>query len=346
MSGGVDSSVAATLLLQQGYDVIGIMLQIWSEQHITNKCCSLQATEDAREVASVLNIPFYLRNYRDFFKETIVDYFVEDLKKGYTPNPCFFCNQKVRFGALLNEALRLGANYLATGHYVRLQKKKEEYQLLQAKDKNKDQSYMLHRLNQEQLSKSLFPLGDYTKEEVRELAKKSSLPVFKKKDSQDLCFLGKDGIRGFLQRKATEEMKEGEIVSQKGKVLGKHKGLIAYTLGQRRGLGIAAKKPLFVIAKNKEKNQLIVGTEEARYRKSFFIKDCHFISGVGPSNKINVLTKIRYKSKAEPAELCWDGKNFRVTFLNPASDITPGQGAVFYQEEQLIGGGIIARLEN
>ena len=343
MSGGVDSSVAAALLQEQGYQVIGIMLQIWSEDKAINKCCSSQAINDAREIAGILNIPFYIRDYQDFFKEKIVNYFIDSSVQGYTPNPCFFCNQKVRFGQLLAEALKLDANYLATGHYVQLQKKMGEFQLFKAKDKSKDQSYMLHRLGQKQLTHSLFPLGSLLKTQVRAIAKKMNFPVFQKKDSQDLCFLGKDGVKGFLQRHAKTQMKVGEVVNTQGEILGKHQGLMAYTIGQRRGLGIAAEKPLFVIRKDYTRNRLIVGYTEKRFKQSFQVEDCHFVSGKAPKETIDVWTKIRYQSQENKSRLFLDGKNLKVEFQEPINDVSAGQGAVFYQKNRLLGGGIISK---
>lgn len=343
MSGGVDSSVAAALLLEQGYEVIGIMLHIWSESHITNKCCSLQATEDAREIAAILGIPFYIRNYQEFFKEQIVNYFLNASQNGYTPNPCFFCNQKVRFGRLLAESLKLNADYLATGHYARISQKNQEFQLLKAKDKTKDQSYMLHRLGQKQLAHSLFPLGELLKQEVREIARIKKFPIFQKKDSQDLCFLGQDGVKGFLHRQCKEKMQEGAIINTSGKLLGKHNGLMAYTIGQRRGLGISAEQPLFVIGKNHKKNQLIVGFHKQRVRKSFWVEDYHFVNGKIPQEQMLVSTKIRYQSTEKNSWICYQKNKLQVNFLEMVNDIAPGQGAVFYQGEKLLGGGIIAK---
>lgn len=342
MSGGVDSAVAAALLVEQGFEVIGIMLRVWSESHITNKCCSPQASEDAREIAAILGIPFYIRNYQNFFKEQVVNYFLDSSQNGYTPNPCFFCNQKVRFGQLLAEALKLGADYLATGHYARIKKTTNEYQLFRAKDQKKDQSYMLHRLGQKQLAHSLFPLGELSKTEVRQIASKKNIPVCGKKDSQDLCFLGQDGLKGFLQRQLKEKMQIGEIVTSSGKVLGKHQGLMGYTIGQRRGLGISANKPLFVISKNYKQNKLVVGFEEQRTRKSFWVEDYHFVSGKIPPS-IMVATKIRYQTTAQDSWLRWHENKLQINFLAEVRDIAPGQGAVFYQGEKLLGGGIITK---
>ncbi len=342
MSGGVDSSVAAALLKRKGYDVIGIMLRIWSEKQVVNKCCSSQAMKDARNIAGMLNIPFYILNYQNIFKEIVVDYFLEESMKGLTPNPCFFCNQKVRFSHLRKEALKLDSDFLATGHYVRIKENSDGYQLLKAKDKKKDQSYMLHRLNQEQLATSLFPLGELCKEEVREIAKECGFPVSQKKDSQDLCFLGDDGVRGFFERQVEDKMKKGEIINSRGEVLGEHQGLMAYTVGQRKGLGISAKKPLFVIGKNQTKNQLIVGFTEERKKKSFFIERVHFISGKSLQKQMQVNAKIRYQSQENPARLvCNENNRYLVEFEQEVEDISPGQGAVFYSGEQVIGGGII-----
>ena len=277
MSGGVDSSVAAALLKKKGYEVIGIMLRIWSEKQVINKCCSSQAMNDARKIAGIIDIPFYILDYQNIFKEIVVNYFLEESIEGMTPNPCFFCNQKVRFSHLRKEALQLGADFLATGHYARIKKNSEGYQLLKAKDKKKDQSYMLHRLNQEQLATSIFPLGELCKEEVRAIAKEWNFPISQKKDSQDLCFLDKDGTKGFFERQIGDKMKKGNVINSQGKILGEHQGLMAYTIGQRKGLGISAQKPLFVIGKDQTKNNLIVGFTEERKKKSFFVQRLHLI---------------------------------------------------------------------
>ena len=343
MSGGVDSSVAAALLKKEGYEVIGIMLRIWSEKQVVNKCCSSQAMNDARRIAGILDIPFYILDYQNIFKEIVVNYFLEESIEGMTPNPCFFCNQKIRFSHLRKEAMKLGADFLATGHYARIKKNSEGYQLLKATDKKKDQSYMLHRLNQEQLATSLFPLGELYKEDVREIAKEYELPVSQKKDSQDLCFLGRDGTKGFFERQIGDKMKKGEIINSQGEILGEHQGLMAYTIGQRKGLGISAKKPLFVIGKNQTKNQLIVGFTEERKKKSFFLNRVHFISGKDLQEQMQVSTKIRYQSQENQAMLFPIKKNqIQVEFEQEVEDISPGQGAVFYSGEKVLGGGIIA----
>ncbi len=343
MSGGVDSSVAAALLKKEGYEVIGIMLRIWSEKQVVNKCCSSQAMNDARRIAGILDIPFYILDYQNIFKEIVVNYFLEESIEGMTPNPCFFCNQKIRFSHLRKEAMKLGADFLATGHYARIKKNSEGYQLLKATDKKKDQSYMLHRLNQEQLATSLFPLGELYKEDVREIAKEYELPVSQKRDSQDLCFLGRDGTKGFFERQIGDKMKKGEIINSQGEILGEHQGLMAYTIGQRKGLGISAKKPLFVIGKNQTKNQLIVGFTEERKKKSFFLNRVHFISGKDLQEQMQVSTKIRYQSQENQAMLFPIKKNqIQVEFEQEVEDISPGQGAVFYSGEKVLGGGIIA----
>lgn len=344
MSGGVDSSVAAALLKQQGYEVIGIMLRIWSEKKVINKCCSSQAMSDARQISGLLRIPFYILDYQSIFKETIVDYFINASIQGLTPNPCLFCNQKIRFSQLMQEALNLGADFLATGHYAKTQKVGDEFQLLRAKDKTKDQSYMLHRLNQQQLSRSFFPLGDLKKDEVRTIAKQINLPVSQKKDSQDLCFLGADGVKGFLSRQTKNELKEGDIIDSKGQKLGTHKGLMLYTKGQRKGLGIAATKPLFVIKKDYQNNRLIVGFENERNSKKFYTQQSHFISGKIPQEPTKVKVQIRYHGLETPALITTSkNKKIKVELRQAIADISPGQGAVFYTGEQVLGGGIIAK---
>ena len=342
MSGGVDSSVAAALLKKEGYEVIGIMLRIWSEKQVINKCCSSEAMNDARKIAGMINIPFYILDYQMIFKEIVVNYFLEESLNGFTPNPCFFCNQKVRFSHLRKEALRLGADFLATGHYARIKKEKDGYQLLKAKDKKKDQSYMLHRLNQEQLATSIFPLGELCKEEVRKIAEKWGFSISKKKDSQDLCFLDKDGTKGFFKRQLKDKIKKGKVINSQGEVLGEHQGLMAYTIGQRKGLGISAQKPLFVIGKDQTKNNLIVGFTDERKKQSCYLEKLHFVSGEVPQTPLKVSTKIRYQAQENSAKLFNEGINsMRLEFEQEVEDISPGQGAVFYNGEQVIGGGII-----
>lgn len=349
MSGGVDSSVAAALLLEQGYDVIGVMLRLWAEvddgQASLNRCCSLEAVEDARRVAAHLGIPFYLRNVEQPFKERVVDTFIEGYTQGITPNPCLACNQHIRFGALLRHALALGADYLATGHYARVRSTPVgTYQLLKAKDERKDQSYVLHVLNQKQLSHALFPVGEYTKPEVRHLAVQYGLPVAEKGESQELCFVIDNDYRRFLKTWAGEAIRPGPIQDRTGRVLGEHQGLSFYTVGQRKGLGITAPVPLYVLYLDMAENALIVGTADELGRSELTTKEVNWMAGQSPTEPFEASARIRYKARDVSATVTPLPENRAyVRFDEPLRDITPGQGVVFYKGEVCLGGGIIER---
>src|ERR1044072_7207317 len=249
MSGGVDSSVAAALLKEQGYDVIGMMLRLWSEpgKEDSNRCCTPDSMAQARRVAAKLDIPFYVIDAKDVFQKTVVQYFLDGYARGETPNPCLVCNRQIRWTFLLEHALALGSDFMATGHYVRIRKAEDQHQLLRAVDKGKDQSYVLHVLNQEKLARALFPIGDYPKTEIRAIAGKFGLPTASRKDSQDLCFLAGEDYRNFLQRNAAEMLQPGEILTRDGRSVGEHTGLANYTIGQRKGLGLESLVPLDVI---------------------------------------------------------------------------------------------------
>jgi tRNA-specific 2-thiouridylase len=345
MSGGVDSSVAAALLKQQGYEVVGMMMRLWSEpgKEESNRCCTPDAMAQARRVAAKLEIPFYVLDAKDVFRKTVVEYFLEGYAAGGTPNPCLVCNRSIRWEFLLNHALALGADFMATGHYVR--RKTEDggqIKLLRAVDPSKDQSYVLHVLTQEKLKHALFPIGDYPKTEIRRIAESFGLPTASRPDSQDLCFLAGEDYRNFLQRNAAEMLKPGEIVTTDGRVVGQHNGLPNYTIGQRKGLGLASPVPLFVITKRATDNALIVGTADELGFSELTAKDVNWLSGAAPSASFRAQVKIRYT--AQPA---WalvtplNGGQVRVQFEAPVRDVTAGQAAVFYVEEEVLGGGII-----
>jgi len=344
MSGGVDSSVAAALLKEQGYEVIGMMLRLWSElgKEESNRCCTPDSMAQARRVAAILDIPFYVIDAKDVFRETVVEYFLNGYARGETPNPCLVCNQKIRWTFLLDHALALGAEYMATGHYVRIQRAEGKSQLLRAVDRNKDQSYVLHVLNQEKLKHALFPIGDYPKPEIRAIAEKHGLPTASRKDSQDLCFLAGEDYRNFLQRNAVEMLKPGEIVTRDGRAVGGHTGLANYTIGQRKGLGIASPVPLYVLGKNAENNTVIVGTQDELGARELTARDVKWLSGEIPTEPFRAEVKIRYTAKEAEALVRPVGENqVQVQFDAPQRDITAGQAAVFYQGDLLIGGGII-----
>ena len=343
MSGGVDSSVSAYLLKEEGYDVFGIMLRLWTQTNdMVNRCCSPSAVNDAREIADILDIPFYVLDYNDFFKTQIVDQFTNSYLKGVTPNPCVYCNKKVRFGRLMDEAIKLGADYLATGHYVRREELPDNtFRILRGIDPQKDQSYMLYRLDQRQISHALFPVGSYKKDKIREIARQANLPVFAKGDSQDLCFFDSEGLKGFLGRQAPLSLKPGDIVLNNGTVVGQHQGLPLYTVGQRRGLNIPWSEPLFVLGKNSEKNELIVGAKNETGSKEFTVKDIHFSKSKITPDMI-IQTQTRYRGDTATSRLTMiDADRGKVTFDEPINSPTPGQSAVFYQQDTVIGGAII-----
>ena len=346
MSGGVDSSVAAALLKEQGYDVIGMMLRLWSEpgKEDSNRCCTPDSMAQARRVAAKLDIPFYVVDAKNVFRETVVQYFLDGYARGETPNPCLICNRQIRWTFLLEHALALGADFMATGHYVRIQKDEGgRMKLLRAVDRSKDQSYVLYVLNQEKLARALFPVGDYPKTEIRALAERYGLPTATRKDSQDLCFLAGEDYRNFLQRNAAEMLEPGEIVTRAGQSVGRHNGLANYTIGQRKGLGVASLVPLYVLGKNSATNTLIVGTQEELGSSELTAHAVNWLSGETPQEPFEAEVKIRYTAKEARALVTpLDGDQVRVQFDAPQRDITAGQAAVFFQGDLVIGGGIIA----
>ena len=340
MSGGVDSSVAAALLVEQGYEVIGIMMRLWAEGE--NRCCAPDAVDDARRVAARLGIPFYLVNYEAEFRDCVVDYFVREYSRGRTPNPCLACNRHIRFDRLLRRALSLDADHLATGHYARVEEGGDGYRLCTGLDAAKDQSYVLYMLGQEVLGQVLFPLGDYTKSQVREMARQRGLPVAEKDESMELCFVADDDYRRFLQVHAPQSVRPGPILDTQGREIGQHQGLPFYTVGQRRGLGIAAPEALYVIDLDTDRNALVVGPARELGRDVLVARDVHYVRDEAPAGPVRVQAKIRYK--ANLAEATWtplpEGRA-RIQFDAPLRDITPGQAAVAYQGETVLGGGII-----
>ncbi|CAG1008928.1 tRNA-specific 2-thiouridylase MnmA [Anaerolineales bacterium] len=345
MSGGVDSSVAAALLKQQGYEVTGMMLRLWSEpgKEDSNRCCTPDSMAQARRVAGILDIPFYVVDAKDVFKQTIVQYFLDGYARGETPNPCLLCNRQIRWTFLLNHALALGAEFMATGHYVRRRMTDDgRCELLRAVDHSKDQSYVLHVLTQAQLKYALFPVGEYPKPEIRRLAAEFGLPTASRADSQDLCFLAGEDYRNFLQRNAPEILQPGNIVTTEGKVVGKHDGLANYTIGQRKGLGVFSPDPLYVITKNASNNTLIIGAADELGFTELTAHDVNWISGEAPKEPFRALVKIRYSAKEVEARVSLMERNqAKVKFDHPVRDVTTGQAAVFYQDELMLGGGII-----
>ncbi|MBI4732711.1 MAG: tRNA 2-thiouridine(34) synthase MnmA [Chloroflexi bacterium] len=348
MSGGVDSSVAAALLKQQGHDVTGMMLRLWSEpgREDTNRCCSPDSMALARRVAAKLDIPFYVVDAKDIFRQTVVKYFLDGYAAGRTPNPCLLCNRVIRWEFLLSHALDLGANFLATGHYVRIQKDESgRANLLRAVDRAKDQSYVLHVLTQDKLARALFPVGEYPKPEIREFARSFGLPTAARADSQDLCFLAGEDYRDFIRRNAPEMAFPGPMMTRDGKTLGEHTGLAYYTIGQRKGLGISSPVPLYVLAKDAASNALIIGPQDELGSRECAVTDINWVSGEPPSGPFRAEVKTRYTAREVPAEVTplEAGGRATVRFDAAVRDITPGQAAVFYSGERLLGGGMIAK---
>ena len=349
MSGGVDSSVAAALLVEQGYNCIGVMMRLWAEvgagEGSTNKCCSLESVNDARRVADQLGIPFYLINVEEVFKHKVVDYFIDGHSSGQTPNPCLACNRHIRFDYLLNYARSLGADYLATGHYARLERDADgTVHLLKAIDERKDQSYVLSVMGQDELRDVLFPIGGYTKPEIREIAASRGLPIASKHDSMDLCFVADDDYRRFLQDWAADAMQPGPIVNRNGDNLGRHQGLPGYTIGQRKGLGISGtREPLFVLELDHEHNTLVVGVQDELGVDRLVARDVTWTHrAVTPGARAQC--KIRYRAEAVDCTLFpSENDSVDVQLAESLRDVTPGQGVVFYDGDRCLGGGVIAK---
>lgn len=351
MSGGVDSSVAAALLVREGYDVVGMMMRLWSDELLGgaehNRCCTPDQMLIARTVADKLGIPFYVLDSKEVFRDTVVQYFIDQHRAGFTPNPCLECNRQIRFDWLLRHAIALDADYLATGHYARIAEDSAGKRLLmKGLDPGKDQSYVLSVMGQRQLAKTLFPVGEYPKAVVRRIAIELGLDLANRKDSQDLCFLGKSDYRDFLTAHAPDVMSKGPIMTTAGAVLGEHRGLSNYTIGQRKGLGISHHEPLYVLAMNPFKNALVVGTRDELGRDHLIAERFNWVSGAPPAEAFRAEVKIRYRSQPQGALVQpLGGGRARVDFDEPQRDITPGQAAVVYQGDVCLGGGLIAKFD-
>ena len=342
MSGGVDSSVAALLLMKEGFDVIGVTMNIWQNDKTTRACCSLLSIDDARRVANKIGIPFYVLNFKEIFKETVVKNFIDSYISGETPNPCVKCNEIIKFQYLLNKAKELNCKFIATGHYARIKKDKNKYLILRGKDDRKDQTYFLHVLKQNMLKNILFPVGDYTKEEVRRIAKNFELPVANKPESQEVCFVPDRNYPKFIMDFTNFTPKPGLIIDKSGNFLGEHKGIIFYTIGQRKRIGISGCVPFYVLSIDGEKNTITVGEDYELYSNELFAKDVNFIIDIKLPKVLNV--KIRYLSNPTPAVIYKiDKTKVKVKFKKPVRAITPGQSVVFYKDDILIGGGTIIR---
>ena len=345
MSGGVDSSVCALLLKQQGYDVVGITMQIWPAPDDQGRaCCSLEAVSDARSVAGRLEIPFYVFNFQEEFKYNVIDYFCREYLCGRTPNPCIVCNRHLKFESLLNKALAMDADYIATGHYARIlwDEASGQYNLLTGLDSSKDQSYALYSLNQHQLEHTMFPLGTYTKQEVRQLAEEAGLPVSSKAESQDICFVPDGNYGDFVDSYSGLEKHTGLFRYSNGEYLGPHKGIHHYTIGQRKGLGLAMGHPVYVTGIDADSNTVWVGENQELFRDRLIAEDVHYISPSPLNSPTELTVKIRYSSQPVPALIITrDNNRAEVKFHSPQRAITPGQAAVFYDGEQVLGGGTI-----
>lgn len=348
MSGGVDSSVAAHLLKKQGYDVIGVTMQIWQDedtavQEENGGCCGLSAVDDARRVASDLDIPYYVMNFKKEFKENVIDYFVGEYLNGRTPNPCIACNRYVKWESLLQRSLSIGADYIATGHYARvIQLENGRYTLQTSKTAAKDQTYALYNLTQEQLAHTLMPVGEYTKDEIRQIAEEINLRVANKPDSQDICFVPDGDYAAFIEEETDTAIPEGNFVSETGEVLGRHKGITHYTVGQRKGLGIALGYPAFVLEIRPETNEVVLGTKEASMTTTLHADHLNFMSIADLTEKKRVFAKIRYNHRGAYCTVEKTGDDeILCTFEEPQRAVTPGQAVVLYDGEYVLGGGTI-----
>ena len=348
MSGGVDSSAAAALLLEQGYDVVGITLKLWPQDCVSraeDKCCGPQAVMDARSVCHKLGIPYYLIDEADGFQKQVIHYFAEEYKAGRTPNPCVMCNEKLKFGALLDRARQLGGDYIATGHFARVEKTPEGRMLLKKGcDTRKDQSYFLFSLRQNQLARALFPLGEKTKQDTRQVARECSLKTADKEESMEICFVPDKDYGKFLSTTGLAHRHRGEIVSLQGQVLGYHEGIEFYTIGQRKGLGLSTPKPLYVIELDAPRNRVVVGEDSDLDRTEFTVRNCNWIPFDVPPEELQVTAKIRYNHPGTPATVQpQPGGEAKVTLHVAQRAITPGQACVFYDGDLVVGGGWIAK---
>ena len=349
MSGGVDSSVTAYLLKEQGYEVIGVTMQVWPEdsqfEEIEGGCCSLSSVEDARRVAHKFEIPFYVMNFKEVFKSKVIEPFIDEYLNGRTPNPCIACNKYIKFDEFLKKARELDADYIATGHYAKIYDKDGRFLLERSEDDKKDQTYVLYNMTQYQLEHTLMPCGEYSKDRIRQIAKEIGLNVHNKKDSEEICFIPDNDHGAYIKREVPKSVKEGNFVDSNGKVLGKHKGIVYYTIGQRKGLGIALGKPVFVKDINVMKNEIILGTEEDIFKTELIASDLNFIPFDDLSEELEVKAKIRYSAKATDAIIypLGNGK-VKVVFKEKVRAITKGQSVVFYKGKLLIGGGIIEQI--
>ncbi len=351
MSGGVDSSLAAALLHEQGHKVVGVTLHLWDDDDdrlAESLCCAQEMAESARRVCAQLGVPYYVFNYQREFRRHVIDYFIQAYAQGYTPNPCLECNREIKFRALLERARALGFEYVATGHYARVERTsaggQERYELWRAVDRDKDQSYMLHMLGQGDLARIRFPLGGLTKAEVRAMAAERGLASANRPESQDICFVPGGDYRNLLREEAQESLRPGPIVDLEGREIGRHKGLPLYTVGQRRGLGLGGGRPLFVIELDVARNALVVGPAEALMRDRLEVDRAAFVDGGWPAEPFRCAVQVRAHAEPAPAEVTpLPGGRLSVRLIEPLKAITPGQAAVLYAGDRVLGGGRIVR---
>ncbi len=350
MSGGVDSTVAAYLLKQQGYDIVGVFMKNWEEENESGACTAAEDFADVRSVSDAMGMPYYSVNFAQEYRDRVFSYFLEEYRRGRTPNPDVLCNCEIKFRAFLDFAIKTGANALATGHYARLSKSGGDVKLLRAADTGKDQTYFLAGLTGEQLGKAIFPIGDLVKGEVRQIALEQGFSNAKKKDSTGVCFIGERNFKKFLMQYLPAQ--PGDIVTEKGKVIGRHDGLMYYTLGQRRGLGIGGQQDgtgesFFVIGKDLSRNLLIVqqGEHEELFSLSLDADKLSFISGAAPAGTFRCTAKFRYRQPDRPVTVRMEGEGAHVVFSAPERAVTPGQWVVLYQDDVCLGGGPIDRTE-
>ena len=374
MSGGVDSSVAAYLLKEQGYDVIGVTMQIWQDEDICSMeenggCCGLSAVEDARRVAAALDIPYYVMNFKKDFKESVIDYFVAEYLQARTPNPCIACNRYVKWEALLSRSISIGASYIATGHYARIAKLPSgRYTIQKSVTAAKDQTYALYNLTQNQLSHTLMPVGEYAKDEIREIAKRLNLPVANKPDSQEICFVSDNDYAGFIRDYLKDSDRDnhsniiggdiikntnstdlpgfapGNFINTSGEIIGKHQGLVHYTVGQRKGLNLAMGHPVFVLELRPQTNEVVIGNGNEVFSDRLYANQLNFMAIEDLDGEMEVEAKIRYSHKGAKCRIKRTAKDeILCTFEEPQRAITPGQAVVFYQDDYVIGGGTIIK---
>lgn len=350
MSGGVDSSVAAYLLKEQGYDVVGVTMQIWQDEDIENQeenggCCGLSAVDDARRVANAIDIPYYVMNFKEEFQDSVIDYFVDEYQKGNTPNPCIACNRYVKWESMLSRCLKIGAKYIATGHYAQVIKLPNgRYTMKKAVGIRKDQTYALYNLTQHQLEHTLMPVGAYPKEEVRKIAEKINARIANKPDSQEICFIPDNNYAAFIEDYTNKKIEPGNFVDVGGQVIGVHKGIIHYTVGQRKGLGLSLGKPAFVVEIRPDTNEVVIGDNQDVFSDTLYANQLNFMPFEKLEGELHVEAKIRYSHQPAPCMISMvDEDTVKVVFEEPQRAITPGQAVVFYDGDMLIGGGSIIR---